>query len=533
MPDSARTRVIVSAQIVVEPEDVEGLGRNELVLILGSMPQDGAELDRLVTKIFEVEASAAALPETYRGPFRRALIDELAGRRIPVLEVPQSTRFADLIDTVNRFQASPDSVRFNRMLTMQQSLVAALGPNQPVTALLSRLAKVCGGGAGMLRASGEVEASEGVLPFRLLLEEIADSRFPEIEVNVSGWNALAIRFAESTNRPVRWLLVGSRREQFVSSYVRAAARVTASLIDATDRIDVLVANQDQAVRSSVLSQLLDLNPYDNPDVLAGRAASLGVTFAREVRVLDIVRFGPRTVSGTLATPLEERISRAFIKFGATVLVSRRSSSTAVLVEAEPRVRDQALSYLAAEDSGLVMGLGRAITHVRDVSTSHYDAVLALQQARLQAGTRVFSYDDFKFTTRLLAHVGLERMAEWSTDIMGPLKDKPILVEALDAFFEAELDVMAAAKALHIHHNSLRYRLQKIEEIVGGTLRSPDVIAAVQLARLAEQASTAAGRSVRRPAQRQAGVARGAAAVESPLDRSETEAPTGLGAVPID
>lgn len=531
MPESVRSKTVTSVQIVAQSDDVDGLGAGELVLVMGSMPADRDALALLVGKVQDAASTAVGLPESYQGQFRDELIDELAEHGVPVLEIPQSTRLSDLIDTINRFQASPDAVRFNKMLTMQQSLVAALGPNQPLPALLSRLSKVIGGGAGMIAASGEVLAAEGVLPFRLLLEEIGGSTFPEVEIKASGWNALAIRFGESTSRAVRWLIVGGRRDQFITSYVRAAARVTASLIDATDRVDALVAHQDQAVRSSVLSQLLELNPYDNPDVLAGRAASLGIVFHREVRVMDMVRYGPK-ISGTASSaPLEERISKAFVKHGATVLVCRRTASTAVLVEGDEAARDQAVSSLLSEDSGLVIGLGRAISHVREARTSHYDAVLALQQARMHPGIRLFSYDDFKFTTRLLAHVGLERMTEWSVELIGPLKDKPILLEALDAFFEAELDVMAASKTLHIHHNSLRYRLQKIEEIVGGSLRSPDIIAAVQLARLTEQAGTAAGRTPRRQVRKQPGVARAAMAVDSPLESSDADASSGLGAVP--
>ncbi|MFF2244316.1 helix-turn-helix domain-containing protein [Arthrobacter sp. NPDC058130] len=529
---AARTRIIASAQIVVEVEDMEGLGQHELVLILGSMPRSPEDLEKFVQKAVEIDAAAVAMPESYRPESRSRLIQNLAEREIPVLEVPQTTRFSDLIDTVNRFQSSPDAVRFNKMLTMQQSLVAALGPHETVSALLGRLAKLCGASAGMTSALGDVEVSEGVLPFKLLRDEIAGSSFPELELNVSGWNALAIRLEESLAKPVRWLIVGSRREQFLNSFVRAAARVTASLIDAADRIDVLVDNQDRAVRSSILSQLLELEPHDNPETLAERASALGISFAREVRVLELVRFGPKAKGTAAAVPLAERVVKAFGQNADALLISRLATGTVVLVEADPKVRETALGKLLTDDKGLLIGMGRAIGHVRDVRTSHHDAVLALQQARRLRGSRLFTYDEFEFTTRLLAHVGIERMAEWSAGIIGPIKSKPILLEALQAFFEAELDVMTAARTLHIHHNSLRYRILKIEEIVGGSLRSPETIAAVQLALMAEGARGASS-TVRPRALETVGgtVARNAAAIDSPLETpGRAPSPSGLGAV---
>lgn len=529
---TGRTRTIASAQIVVELDDLDGLGQHELVLILGSMPRSEDDMDLLLKKIVQIDAAAVAMPESYQAELRARLTDELAKRDVPVLEVPQTTRFADLIDTVNRFQSSPDAVRFNKMLSMQQSLVAALGPDDTVSALLGRLAKLCGAAAGMTSSQGDVEVSEGILPFRLLREEIDGSSFPELELNVSGWNALAIRLEASLAKPVRWLIVGSRRDQFVNSFVRAAARITASLIDAADRIDALVDNQDRAVRSSVLNQLLELEAYDNPDVLAERVNALGISFAREVRVLDMVRFGPQGKGTAAATPLVERVGKAFPQNAAAILICRRANSTVVLVESEPKFREQALSRLLAEDNGLLIGVGRAISHVRDVRTSHHDGVLALQQARRMRGSRLFSYDEFEFTTKLLAHVGIERLADWSADIIGPIKAKPILLEALQAFFSAELDVMAAARVLHIHHNSLRYRLLKIEEIVGGSLRSPETIAAVQLALMAEAASDDSKTVRPRIVEALEGtVARNAAAIDSPLESpGRAAAPSGLGAV---
>lgn len=531
VPAASRSKIIASAQIVVEVEDMDGLGRDELVLLLGSLPRTIEDLEKFVQRITDVDAAAVAMPASYSPALRPRFVEVLAEHGVPVLEVPQTTRFADLIDTVNRFQSSPDAVRFNKMLIMQQSLVASLGPNEPVAGLLGRLAKLCGAAAGMTSSLGDVEVSEGVLPFKLLRDEIADSAFPELELNVSGWNALAIRLEESLAKPVRWLIVGSRREHFVNAFVRAAARVTASLIDAADRIDVLLENQDRAVRSSILSQLLELEPHDNPDILAERVSALGINFAREVRVLDLVRYGPEAKGTAAAIPLTERATKAFAR-NAVVLVSHRSNSTVVLVEAEAGIRETALSKLLAEDSGLLIGVGRAVSHVRDVRTSHHDAVLALQQARRQRGSRLFSYDDFEFTTRLLAHVGIERMSDWSADIIGPIKAKPILLEALQAFFEAELDVMTAARSLHIHHNSLRYRILKIEEIVGGSLRSPDTIASVQLALMAERARDDSKRiKPRRSQVPNAAVARNAAAIESPLEAPDPgPSRTGLGAV---
>lgn len=55
-----------------------------------------------------------------------------------------------------------------------------------------------------------------------------------------------------------------------------------------------------------------------------------------------------------------------------------------------------------------------------------------------------------------------------------------------AYLEHELDVTAAATALHLHPNSLRYRLSRLSDALGRSLRDPTTIATLVLAFEAER-----------------------------------------------
>ena len=54
-----------------------------------------------------------------------------------------------------------------------------------------------------------------------------------------------------------------------------------------------------------------------------------------------------------------------------------------------------------------------------------------------------------------------------------------------AYFDHDLDVPAAAAELHLHPNSLRYRLTRIEEVLGRSLKRPATIAELHIALLAD------------------------------------------------
>jgi glycine/D-amino acid oxidase-like deaminating enzyme len=64
-----------------------------------------------------------------------------------------------------------------------------------------------------------------------------------------------------------------------------------------------------------------------------------------------------------------------------------------------------------------------------------------------------------------------------------LRDHPPLHAGLTAYFEHDLDVALAAPAPHLY--SLRYRLGRVERLLGVSLRRPSTIAALHIALLAE------------------------------------------------
>ena len=66
-----------------------------------------------------------------------------------------------------------------------------------------------------------------------------------------------------------------------------------------------------------------------------------------------------------------------------------------------------------------------------------------------------------------------------------LRANPPLHEALAAYFEHDLDIGATAEALHMHRNSLRYRLARFEHLLGRSLKQPATIAAVHIALVAD------------------------------------------------
>ena len=66
-------------------------------------------------------------------------------------------------------------------------------------------------------------------------------------------------------------------------------------------------------------------------------------------------------------------------------------------------------------------------------------------------------------------------------VLAPLADHAELARTLQTFVACRFDRTATSKALHIHRNTLAYRLGRIEEITGLDLGSPRGLAFVYMA----------------------------------------------------
>jgi hypothetical protein len=66
-----------------------------------------------------------------------------------------------------------------------------------------------------------------------------------------------------------------------------------------------------------------------------------------------------------------------------------------------------------------------------------------------------------------------------------LRSAPHLHETLLAYLDNELDIGRTARAIGVHPNTLRYRIKRVEELVGGPLRRPEVLTSIHLAIRAE------------------------------------------------
>jgi purine catabolism regulator len=488
-PEAAR-RTVLGAHAVEVDAPSRWLARDWVMLTTGVRLRGNVDAQRALVP--ELDAGGvAALGFGVGLGFKRvppALLEVARERGFPVFAVPYETPFREIIHFVDSALTSGAEHVFRRLTALQRYLVDALRTPQPERAMVDRLAGFLDASVMLLDAQGEAEIVAGKAPVEALQREIRAQPIGLLELDVADWHAIATPVLTRADQAERWLVLASPRAAFISKLAKHAAEATAPLLAALAQVSDVVRDQEQAVKGALLEEALDpVDPLELPP-LAARAAAFGLDFSHPVRLV-VIRPHPRRDDAlrpldfaSVRRELVAVLEQAHIPH----LVKQREGMLTALVQGDDDAVRAAL-VAVSESRPVVIGIGRALAAIADAHHSLRDAELAADRGGLDPERRILSFDEFDLGTFMVSEIPPERLGPKVDEILSILRAHPPLYEALSAYFAHDLDIAATAASLHMHRNSLRYRLGRAEQLLGGSLRQPSTIAAVYLALVAESA----------------------------------------------
>jgi sugar diacid utilization regulator len=256
----------------------------------------------------------------------------------------------------------------------------------------------------------------------------------------------------------------------------------------------VVAAAARRVRDDLVEGLLLGRGRDNAD--AGRwAAHLGYDPARDHNVLAIAFDLPPSASnhGAVipadASAQRQRIWESIEHFVTTrapqAIISARESEVVVVTTASESpgamdARQLAAACLArlAElfpAAKVVIGIGGTCRDPRDVARSYAQAQRTTQtlQRLGRAGTAkaVSAFGDLGILRLLLQVPDLAELRSFAADVLGKLsmhehEHKSEYLTTLACYFRENNSPQRASRILHVHPNTVAYRVKRIEEITG-------------------------------------------------------------------
>lgn len=157
-----------------------------------------------------------------------------------------------------------------------------------------------------------------------------------------------------------------------------------------------------------------------------------------------------------------------------LLASSRISSKEALHSLLTKCQDQLQSYIGAP---VFMGIGKA-GNLSSLKDSYLEAERALNACSKDVP---ITFEEDLRLEMILQAIPVEVKKEFTQRLLSPVISEKDLFETIKIYFTHHLSLKETAKAMHIHINTLHYRLRKVEMLTGLELKRPHDLTILYLA----------------------------------------------------
>jgi PucR family transcriptional regulator, purine catabolism regulatory protein len=402
--------------------------------------------------------------------------------RLPLLQLPSGADLKEVEREVTRLISDYEAQFERRGAQLYDLLTQRSLAGQGVPGLLEVLAERTGQSVACYAPNGELRAQRGKGSARIALQALRPTTRGETALlNQQIW----VEPIGPSNYPTGYLALAGTA---LDSWDREAAERGASALALELAKEQAVHAAEERLRGDFVSNILSGPPGDMPAALQ-RGQELGYNLALpHVALL----FNQEDASPASLARLSAMVQNELTRRGLAAPLSRRESSVLTMLPVAPNLRlrelaDQLRERLLIEQPGLVLAMGAQAPSLTDWRRSLEEAEQALILGRQLFGTgRVLAFSDlgvYRLLVRLretpelwtFYRETLSKLADYDT------RQRADLIKTLDAYFNHLGNLRATSEALHVHRNTLLYRLERIKEISGMDLDNAEEHFALWLA----------------------------------------------------
>ncbi|MFI9293107.1 helix-turn-helix domain-containing protein [Streptomyces gardneri] len=466
-------------------------------------PADGpARTERFVSALREAGAAALLAGEETHGEVPRELAEACRRHRIALLAVPAHTSFRAITEAVYLRQWGELSRRPSDLYALPENVRGELERELERGASVGDLLESAFAHLGtppchLLTGSGRTiarTATAAELPAQRASESLRGARGAQgttlrVEADDTAFDAWYLHLANEGQVPPRVL---HEIAEVLGRHRRRCDRRTASRRQAGQELAALldIPHTDTNVVENALSScgLTDRGGYTvvvasaTPEEEGADAGSAAAALAEALSHLPGISFavGARPGGEALAVIAHDGIAhdttaRGMTAQGGAARDGAEGVDRAALGETWPLV------HACRPTSALYAGVSEPVTGPAGLGAAVGQARYALAAAARMAAPRtahVAAAEDLTSLEALLAGVPDDVREVYRTTVLGPLlragrSSNALLLETLEVFLAHNCSWARTAETLHLHVNTVHYRVQRVEALTGRDLSRLD------------------------------------------------------------
>ncbi|MFJ4314384.1 helix-turn-helix domain-containing protein [Streptomyces lavendulae] len=427
------------------------LGPGELVLsgLVWWSEGEPRKVDRFVSALAGAGATALFAGEETHGGVPDDLVAACRAYRVPLVAVPARTSFRAVTEAVYLRQWGDLSRRPTRTFALPENVRAELsrllehgaGPDELLDRACAHLGRVS---CYVLTASGRTVARTPSAPV-IPAQRVAPAR-----------DGLSLRVESDSSPYDAWQL-------YVPDADAAPPRVLHEIAEVLARYRDGHARRAAAGRAAGQALVSLLAQDGDPVALEEALAAAGLPAGGPYRVLA-------ATSGDALAEALGHLEGVRWAVGDCAAVLYDDPDAGVEVTAGLRAVWPLLQACGGPDADLRLGAGARAAGPEQLRASLNQALFTLTAAGAESPVR--AVEQLDTLAELLAGVPPEVRSVYGTRTLGPLGDG-MLRETLEVFLANNCSWARTAEALHLHVNTVHYRIERVEALTGRDLSRLD------------------------------------------------------------
>ncbi|WP_326824077.1 PucR family transcriptional regulator [Streptosporangium sp. NBC_01756] len=455
-------RIVQRLNVMEVPDVLAWVKPHELLLTTGyplrNTPQS---LDRLVADLDERGLAALAIKlGRYVDRLPEEMVEQADRLGFPLIQLPDDVGFDDILNQVLTDVLNRQAAVLARAEEAHRALVQVVLAGGGLREVAAEVAGLLDVAVAVLDGTGQVLASAGPADHLAVLCDVPDGDHTSVSVVAGGHHH---------GRILARGPVGSVSDSDVGILERAAT------------VAALVVTRQEAVNAVESKYRADFLR----DVLAGRAGGAErVTSRARAFGWDLER--PVTVLVAQLDPeRDERVAQDRLVTSWTAAMRRHDPRGAVAgfshevvtvvdaaVDTVRLAKDAAAAFAEGLSATFSTGASRTAAGADALPEAYGQAVKAAKVGRQLHGPAAVAHFDQLGVYRLLSLVDdTAELHAFVREALGPLAadddaENADLRQTLQVLLDTNLNVAETARRLHFHYNTLRYRIGKLERMLG-------------------------------------------------------------------